>query len=160
MPVRLPAPLLRLIDPASGYFDRHVPGTAGDGPVFRGGAVFGPGVPGGSRQATDEERAALAEDAARHLSDHEAALAEARRRWAPQLEGAARELLATGATTILLGARTVEARLVGFWHGDSVLHTWTRGPEEHGETLSRISRDHARGTEVLVDYLARAATEG
>ena len=159
MPVRLPSFLVRLIDPANGYFDRHTPRFE-DGPVFQQAVVFGPGVPGGSRAATDEERAAFAEDAARHRGSHEAALAEARRRSAPQLEGAARELLATGATTIALGSRTVEARLVSFWHGDSVPHSWARGPDGNGENLARISRNQLRDTEVLVDYLAHAATEG
>jgi hypothetical protein len=158
----LPRLLLRVIDPAQGYFDRHsVAPHRGGSTLHRRAAVFGPGVPGGSRAATAEERAARAEDGVRHRTDDEAALADAKRRWAPHLRRAADELLVQGATQVVLGDRTVDARVIMFRRGDHLLHTTTRGPNGGGESLSRISRDPRRsGADVLIEYLARAATKG
>jgi hypothetical protein len=120
--------------------------------------VFGPGVPGGSRDATAEELAALAETAARRRTEVAVAMADVERRWAPQLRRAAQELLDTGAARMVLGDRTVDARVLRFWRGDHLLHTATRGPAGGGESLSRISRDPRRGgADVLVGYLVRAA---
>jgi hypothetical protein len=156
----LPRLLMRLLDPAQVYFDQHrLDLGAGHQPVHRGAAVFGPGIPGGSREATDAERAELAAQAARHGDDHEAEVADARRRWAPELRRAAEELLATGAATVVLGDRTVDARLVTFWRGDRVLRTTTQAPGGSAASLSRISRDPRRGgADVLVEHLAAAAT--
>jgi hypothetical protein len=158
----VPTLLLRAIDPAQVYLDRHRldPG-AGHRPTHRQAAVFGPDIAGGSRPATDVELAELAEHAAGHYGDHEAQLADAKRRWTPDLERAAGELLATGATRIALGDRTVDARVLRFWRGDDLLHTTTRTPNGGGESLSRLSRDSwRRSTDVLAEYLARAITKG
>lgn len=156
----LPRLLLRVIDPAQVYFDRHSMGQRWGGPVHRQAAVFGPGVPTGSRPATGEERAALTERRARHRADHEAALADVKRRWKPQLLKAAEQLLDEGTTRMLLDDRAVDARIIKFWRGDRLLHTATNGPDGGGESLSRISRDPRRGgADVLVEYLARAATK-
>lgn len=150
---------MRVIDPAQVYFDEHrLDRGPGHQPVHRGAAAFGPGVPGGSRPATDAERAALAEEAARHRTDHEADLADVVQRRGPELHRAADELLATGATELVLGDRTVHARLVRFWRGDSVLETTTEAPQVSGRSLTRISRDPRRGgRDVLAAYLANAA---
>ena len=158
----LPRLLLRVVDPAQVHLDRHRLGRgAARAPARRQTAVFGPGVPDGSRDATDAERTDLAAGAVRHRRDHEAALADARWRWARRLEQAAEQLLATGATRILLGDRTVDARLITFWRGDHLLETTTRGPDGGGGSLSRISRDPRRGgADILVEYLARAAAKG
>jgi hypothetical protein len=158
----LPRLLLRVIDPAQVYFDRHsIAPRPGGPPVQRQAAVFGPGVPGGSRPATADELAAMAEEGVRHRADHEAALSDAKRRWAPQLRRAAEELFNQGTTRVVLGERTLDAQLVRFWRGDHLLHTATRGPNGGGESLSRISRDPRRGgADVLIEYLARAATKG
>ena len=51
--MRLPRLLLALIDPASAAMDSR--NWSRRRPLYRGGAVFGSGVPGGSRQATPEE---------------------------------------------------------------------------------------------------------
>jgi hypothetical protein len=153
--MQLPRFLVRLIDPASGYFDqRH--GRPSRAPVHREAVVFGPGVPGGSRPATDDELTALREQAVRHRADHETAVADAADRWAPQLEQAARELLDRGSTQVQLGNRTIDARIVRFWHGDDVLHVVTTGPGERGESIGRISRKQ-RSAEALVDHLVREA---
>jgi hypothetical protein len=150
--VRLPRFLVRLIDPASASFDRQRPRSPGS-PVYRGAVVFGPGVPGGSRPATDDELAELRASAAGHRADHEAAVDDARRRWAPDLQRAADELLAHGTARLRLGDRTIDARLVRFWHGDDVLHLITEG---RGESIGRLSRKQ-RSADVLVEHLAHEA---
>jgi hypothetical protein len=158
----LPRALLLLIDPAQVYVDRHAADRRQHGPPLHpGAAVSGPGVPGGSRPATDDERVALAEEAARYRGDHEAALTDVRRRWAPQLERAAEELLDTGTTHVRLADRTVDARMITFWRGDHLLQTVTQAPRGGGRSLTRISRDPRRGgPDVLLDLLARAAAKG
>jgi hypothetical protein len=156
--VALPRFLLRLIDPAQVYFEQHrLDRPRGGAPVHREAVVFGPGVPGGSRPATADELAEMRLAATRHRADHEAAVADARQRWAAELERAATELRDTGTTQLRLGDRTVDARIVRFWRGDDVLHIVATGPDERGESLTRISR--GRGADVLLDYLARAAAK-
>ena len=159
----LPRLLLWVIDPAQVYFDRHSPGGShrGGRSMPRQAVVFGPGVPGGSRAAAADELAAMAEEGARHRADHEAALAEVKRNWAPELRRAVDDLLEQGATRMVVGDRTVDARVIRFWRGDHLLHTATRAPNGGGESLSRISRDPRRGgADVLIEYLARAASKG
>jgi len=51
--MQLPRPLVKVIDPATAYMQARSPRPSG--PAFRGGAIFGPGVPGGARQATFQE---------------------------------------------------------------------------------------------------------
>jgi hypothetical protein len=51
--VSLPWLLLRVVDPANAYLGGNA--RRRRGPTYRGGAVFGPDVPGGSRQVTAEE---------------------------------------------------------------------------------------------------------
>ena len=150
---------MRVVDPAQVYFEQHrLDRGPGHRPVHRGAVVFGPGIAGGSRPTTDAERAALAEEAARHGTDHEDGLADVVQRWGPELHRAADELLTTGVTELVLGDRTVHARLVRFWRGDSVLETTTQGPGSTGRSLSRISRDPRRGgRDVLAHHLADAA---
>lgn len=149
----LPRFVVRLIDPASAYVERQHPRRS-RAPVFHEAVVFGLGVPGGSRAATDDELAEMRASAARHRADHEEALDEARRRWAPELQRAADDLLATGTAQLRLGDRTIDARIVRFWHGDDVLHVVATGPDQRGESISRISRKQRRA-DVLVDHLVR-----
>ena len=159
--MRLPTLLLRLIDPAQAYFqeqwrplDERWPT-----PPPRA-AVPGPDTTGGRRAATEHERADQAE-AAQRAADYDAAEKAVLRRWSSQLNGAVDELLAKGTVTVQLGERTIEAQVIRFWRGDSVLATSTRGPSRVGTSLSRISRDPRRaGREILLGYLARAATKG
>jgi hypothetical protein len=51
--MQLPRLLAKVIDPAGVYMQGRSPRRPG--PIFSGGAVFGPGVPGGARQATCQE---------------------------------------------------------------------------------------------------------
>jgi hypothetical protein len=150
----LPWPLLWLIDPAGAYWSRRMPRN--DGPTFHRGAVFGPDVPGGARQATEREIAAMA--AAAEPDAYERSIDEAERRWAPELRRAAEHVLAEGAARFELNGRTVEVRVVRFWRGDSLLETSTTGPDGDSESRTRIDRDAA--PDQLVWYLARATTKG
>src|SRR5688500_18249887 len=136
--MKLPWPLLWLIDPAGAYWARHTPEP--DGPVYRGGAVFGPDVPGGSRQATGEEIEAMALWGAPRVADHGESVACVERRWGRELGQAADRLLAEGTASLRRGGRSVEARLVRFWRGDSLLETSTSGPRRGGGSRTRISR--------------------
>ena len=156
--MQLPRFLIRLIDPAQGCFDRQHGLRRSRELVHREAVVFGPGVPGGSRAPTADELAAMRLDAARHRADHEAAVEEAGERWAAELQQAADELLATKTTRLHLGERTIDARIVSFWRGDDVLHITASGPDESGESISRISR-RQRTADVLLDYLTRAAAK-
>jgi hypothetical protein len=153
--VALPRFVIRLIDPAEAYFDQQSPDRP-RGPVHRGAVVFGPDVPGSSRPATDDELAAMRQDAARHRTGHDAAVADTWSRWAPELERAAAELRGNGTTQLRLGDRTIEARIVRFSRGDDVLHVVGTGPAQRGESLSRI-RAQRRDPDVLLEYLIRAA---
>ena len=151
----LPRFVVRLFDPAQGYFDQQH-GRRPRTLVHREAVVFGPGVPGGSRAPTADELAAMRQDAALHRADHEATLADVRERWAPELQRAADELLAKKTAQLRLGDRRIDARIVSFWRGDDVLHITADGPNESGESISRISRKQ-RSADVLLDYLTRAA---
>jgi hypothetical protein len=99
----------------------------------------------------------MRERAARHRTEHEAAVAEARQRWAPELERAAADLRTTGTAHLALGDRSIDARIVRFWRGDDVLHVVASGPGERSESRSRISRRHRDSDDVLLAYLVRAA---
>jgi hypothetical protein len=82
-------------------------------------------------------------------------------RWGPVLREAVDELLEEGVVTVVLGERTIEARIIRFWRGNSLLATTSRGPRGGGESLSRISRDPRRERlGVFLDYLVRAAIKG
>jgi hypothetical protein len=154
--MQLPWPVLWLIDPAGAYWARRTPEP--DGPTYRGGVVFGPGVPGGSRQATAEELEAMALWAEPESGDHERSIEEAERRWASELRQAAERLLSDGTASLRLDGRSVEARIVRFWRGDSLLEVRYRLPDGEGESRTRIPRRPE--PDLLVDYLARAATKG
>ena len=150
----LPWPLLWLLDPAGAYWARRTPRTRG--PVFRHAAIFGPDVPGGSRQATDEEIAALDAAFARHADEEdEAALNDLERRWGSELRAAARRLTEEGRVGFRIEDRSVDARIVRFWRGDSLLETSTTTPGSSAASCTRIGR---RATpDDLVPHLAEAA---
>ena len=145
--VPLPRLLMRLVDPAGAYLADHAPRRGG--PRYREAAVFGPDVPGGSRQATPEEIADFRRSAAHRHAD-----AAPRLPVDPAaLSQAARDLLTQGRATLGTSPRTVHARVVRFWHGDCVLDVtdetgWSR-------SLARIPRNLGPEHEaVLTGYLA------
>lgn len=151
--VPLPRLLMWLVDPANVYFADHTPrrGRPRRGPRYRGAAVFGPDVPGGSRQATPEEIAELRRRAPSSRADADAA---PRPPVDPAaLAQAARDLLTQGWATLGTSPHLVHARVVRFWHGDCVLDV----TDEAGRSrsLARIPRHLGPEHEaVLTGYLA------
>jgi hypothetical protein len=152
----LPWPILWLIDPAGAYWSRRTPPP--DGPVFSGGVVFGPDVPGGSRQATEQELEEMRARTEPAIDLYERRIEDVERRWGAELHRAAERLVSEGRARLDVNGRSVEARIVRFWRGDSLLETATRGPDGQGESRTRIRRNER--PDELVRYLARAATEG
>ena len=153
--MRLGQALLWIFDPASAYMRSQSP-VRPRGPVFRGGAAFGPGVEGGARRATDEE---LEDLRGRHEVDE----AEDQRRDSsgdldPEaLRRAIQELAARAETTLRVGATTLTARLVTFWHGDAILEIRLTGAGIEGSTLARVSRERRVDDEHLfAEYIRRA----
>jgi hypothetical protein len=146
--MRLPRLLFALIDPASAAM--HSPNRRSHRPVYRGGAVFGPGVPGGSRQASKEEIAAFRQRARqRHPAEGMPAGSHPDRRAA---ELAARELISTGAATLHGTTGTLRAQVVRFWHGDSILHISAQ--DRPSESMTRIPRRlGAEHEQLITDYL-------
>lgn len=65
---------MRLLDPADAYMG--VRSLRYRDPIYQGGAIFGPGVPGGSRQATQEELDAMRQSADLQARVQHAALAD------------------------------------------------------------------------------------
>lgn len=146
--------LLRIVDPAGARFEQrdHVR------PVHRGAVVFGPGEPQGGRPPTDEELAALEVVAAEHAADYDARVEEVRRRWRSELEAAADRLRRGEPVSLRLGEHELEARVLRFWHGDSLLEITRESAHASGRSRTRIPRDPQRlPREVFVDYLAFAA---
>jgi len=147
MALRWPRPLMRIIDPANVYFDDRSPHRH-KGPIYRGGAVFGPGVPGGSRQTTDDE-IAQSRRQTREKADPRPVTAADRL----AIARAAQDLIDTGTAAITDGSCMLRARVVRFWRGDAVLEVEHAGG---GRTLTRIPRtlgpEHA---DMLIGYLSR-----
>jgi len=151
--MQLPRPLVKVIDPATAYM--QAPSPRPSGPAFRGGAIFGPGVPGGARQATFQEleemrahtEAARYEDASRERPSVDPAVTSA----------AARQLIDRGRTTLPSGDRELTAHVVTFWHGESVLQIAVDGPGIGSSSMSRVSRKlTAEHQQILTSYLTDA----
>lgn len=158
-----------MLDPAGGYLRkaertvREAEGTSTEapGPLHHQGAVYGPGVPDGGRPASEDERARLTDHQAGHLDDYREAEEAVLQRWGSSLRTAVDALLHEGTVTVHMGDRTIEARVIRFWYGHSLLATRSHGPTGGGESLSRISRNPRQEPPgVLLDHLVRAATKG
>ena len=148
----LPWRLLWLVDPAGAHLARPAPGPRG--PVFRRAAVFGPGIPGGSRQATDEEIAAMDAAFSRPGGQGEASLDEV---VPSQVREAAQRLARDGAAGLAVDDRRVEARVVRFWRGDGILEVGTTAPDRTSTSKIRIPR--RPDVDLLADHLAMALAE-
>jgi hypothetical protein len=147
--VALPRLLLSVIDPAGAYLGR--PARRRRGPTYRGAAVFGPDVPGGSRQATPEE----IDDLRRAAEEYERARCLAA---VPvdrgDVERAVTDLLRTGDAVFGEGRRTVHARIVRFRRGSSVLEMSSQAGTSRRSSRTRIRRSPGPEDEqVLLDYL-------
>lgn len=132
--MRLPRLLFALIDPAGAAM--HAPNPRNRRRVYRGGAIWGPGVPGGSRQATQEELVALRQRAEQRLREDGTPSGAHPDQHAAEL--AARELISTGAATLHGTKGTVRAHVIGYWHGDSILHISAQ--DRRSQSKARIPR--------------------
>jgi len=111
--MQLPRWIVKVIDPVTVYMQDSSPRLKG--PMFRGGAVFGPGVPGGARQATPEELDEMRARACavpRRETSHEYLAG-------PEVTTHAQQLMDQGRTTLRSGERESSASIVTFWHGDT-----------------------------------------
>lgn len=149
----LPWPVLWLFDPAGASMARHSPRPLG--PVLHRAAVFGPDVPGGSRQATDEEiaamEAAFSERAREEAVDDDAVPSAA-------VRAAAQRLVRDAAAELTVGDRRLEARVIRFWRGDSLLEVSTTARD--GTSSSRVRIPRRPGVDLLADYLAMELADG
>jgi hypothetical protein len=157
----LPRWLIGLFDPASREFERdhrrHGHPHPRRGKPFRGGAVMGPGIPGGSRQATVEEMAAMAARADGLHLRRETVLAEVLAEHGEVLRTTARDVLSNGRAQVILGTVTLDAELMSFWRGDRILRIQrtSRSGTSAGSSLARFPRqDRADSEEIIADYLA------
>jgi hypothetical protein len=82
---------------------------------------MGPGIPGGSQQATSEELATMSAQVGRLRGPYETVLTQLLAEHGEQLRRTAREVLANGRACIPFAAVTLDAELLNFWHGDRVL---------------------------------------
>ncbi len=155
--MQLPRLLVRLIDPATAYMQGRSPRRSG--PIFRGGAVFGPGVEGGARQATPEELEHMrteAEDS--HL--------EARTRRGPDIDpamtgAAGNQLIEQGRTTIHVGERELSAHIITFCHGDSLLEIDVHARDMSSSSRVRVPRRlSVQHLPMLTEYLTDALQAG
>lgn len=149
--VQLPRWMVKVIDPVTGYMQDARP----SGPMFHGGAIFGPGVPGGARQATPEE---LDEMRAEAEAVHRRTEARQRRHVDPAVTATAGQaLIDQGRTSIRWGEQELSAQIRTFWHGDSLLTVSVHGPDRDSSSTTRIPR-HLTDTHLpmLAAYLADA----
>jgi hypothetical protein len=123
---------------------------------------MGPGVPGGSRQATPDELSAMRADAHIRQADFETALAQVHAEHDERLRAVARELLSHGRARLVLPAATLEAQLLSFWRGSRILRIDQAAVNGAGSTASSVIRfprhDRPDSAEVVAEYLAVSIT--
>ena len=145
--VRLPRLFMLALDPAGVYFADHAP--ARHGPAYREAAVFGPGVQGGSRQASEAEIRALRDRPERERGPGANPL-----EWSASevVTRAVVDLRKSGSAVLAGPDGEVRARVLRFWRGDSILEI----SSPNRQSRVRIPRDTGTGTgkgEILAVYL-------
>lgn len=155
--MQLPRWLVKVIDPPTGYMQDRSPRPAG--PVFRGGAIFGPGVDGGARQATPEELEQMrAEAETRRLEARPSRRAEVD---PAVVRAAGNELIEQGTTTVRADDLEMTAHIVTFWHGDSLLEIAVHGSGRDRSSTTRIPRKLTPpDLPMLTSYLTDALQAG
>jgi hypothetical protein len=162
--VNLPRLLVGIFDPAGRYMRKHDRAhplrqrrktslMSSRHRPFVGGAVFGPDVPGGARQATAEELASMRERAQQHQARHEFALESVRSRWGEQALVCARDLLGSGTTVLSVDGGQVRGHLVRFWRGDNVLELSSSSHDTGSGSMTRLSRGRNTSAEAIAHYL-------
>ena len=166
MNLHLPQRLIGLFDPATAEFERERRHREGRRPFrrrrrpFRGGAVFGPGVPGGARQATPDELAGMRAAAEGRRQEHHEVLARCRRTHATAFQDAAASLRDRGEARLQLDGVELEARLLQFWRGSRVLRIEAHrvgGDADRSSAMVRMPRHDSPDVDgLIVDQLTRA----
>jgi len=153
----VPRLLVKVIDPATVFMQDRSPRRGG--PIFSEGAVFGPGVPGGARQATSQE---LFEMRAHVETVRRESAGGSRRPVDPSITShAAHELIERGTTTMRVDNRELTAHVVTFWHGESVLEITVDGAGVQSSSMARVSRRlTTQHEQILTRYLADALHTG
>lgn len=153
--------LLGVFNPALLYFERNS-GTVVRGPrahrraMHRGGAIFGPGVPGGSRQASEVELQEMRERSLSLLNERREHAQDVRERCGALVDAAARALVETGVGVIVMPTGRLDARIVRFWHGGSTLAMqWHLASGSFGSSITRLERRQVKDIGLLAWYLAR-----
>ncbi|HEY5180729.1 MAG TPA: hypothetical protein VIJ07_13335 [Dermatophilaceae bacterium] len=155
--MQLPRFLVKMIDPGTVYMQDRSPRRPG--PIFRGGAVFGPGIPGGARQATYQELVEMRAQAETARREFEGV---SRRPVDPSITShAAHELIERGTTTMHVGNRELTAHVVRFWRGECVLEITVAGAGAQSSSMSKVSRRLTTEHEpILAGYLTDALQTG
>jgi len=130
----------------------------GRGTLYREGAAFGPDVPGGNRQMTEGELPPLRSRAAERQAMRQDAVAHVQERFGDLLVAKAAQLASGGAVTITTTIGTVDARIVRFRRGDSVLEIKTEAPSSRHRTAgkTRLTNGQLNDTTVLAGYLTHS----
>ena len=155
--MQLPRFLVKMIGPGTVYMQDRSPRRPG--PIFRGGAVFGPGIPGGARQATYQELVEMRAQAETARREFEGV---SRRPVDPSITShAAHELIERGTTTMHVGNRELTAHVVRFWRGECVLEITVAGAGAQSSSMSKVSRRLTTEHEpILAGYLTDALQTG
>ncbi len=152
--------IVHRFDPAQAYMDAAHPTKRHHGrrgPPYREAAVFGPGVPGGSRQMTEEELAPLRSRADERQTARHDSIARVQERFSDVLLVKAAELASNGVVTIATTVGSVDARIVRFWRGNAVLEIEVLVPSSCQRQAAKILLigDHVSDACVLGRYLTR-----
>ena len=124
--------------------------------MYRGGAVFGSGVPGGSRQATAEEIEAMRHDLDVRRAGREETPPSGADADDAAVSRAADNLIEHGYAVVEGPLGLVHARIIRFWRGDSILEL----TDGRGRSRTRIPRNPASEHRVLLsDYISRRLIE-
>lgn len=149
--MQLPRLLVQVIDPATVYLQDRLPQHSG--PMFHGGAVFGPGVEGGARQATPAELERMRVEA-------EGFRLAAGTHQRPEVDpavtaAAAHQLIERGCAAIQWSGLDLRAHIVTFWHGDSLVDITVHGADGgSSSSTTRVPRRlSAQHEPMLVQHL-------
>jgi hypothetical protein len=118
---------------------------------------MGPGIPGGSRQATTEELAAMLARADGLRRHHQTVFAEVLTEHGELLRTAARNVLSNGLAQVILESVNMDADLLNFWRGDRVLRirSSSRARASASSSLARFPRRDRPDSEGIISrYLA------
>lgn len=123
--------------------------------------MFGPGVPGGSRQMTEGELAPLRSRASECQAARQDVVARVQERFGDLLVAKIAQLASDGAVAITSTVGTVEARIVRFRRGDSVLEIKTEAPSSRHRTAgkTRLTNGQVTDTAILTGYLTQSVAD-